>query len=91
TGEYSGEVSVIYTVTCEHIGSGVCDYCGEVITLPGDVNEDGVIDVFDAIQVAQYTVGKKSLTAQQLLAADMNGDSAIDVFDAIIIAKMTVA
>ncbi|MGN0621570.1 MAG: dockerin type I domain-containing protein [Porcipelethomonas sp.] len=57
----------------------------------GDITGDGEIDVFDAIQVAQYTVGKKSLTAQQLLAADMNGDNAIDVFDAIIIAKMTVA
>ncbi|MGN0620725.1 MAG: leucine-rich repeat protein, partial [Porcipelethomonas sp.] len=63
---------------------------GEPETKQGDVSGDGEIDVFDAIQVAQYTVGKKSLTAQQLLAADMNGDSAIDVFDAIIIAKMTV-
>ena len=56
----------------------------------GDINSDSQIDVFDAIAVAQYTVGKNTLTDLQLLAADFNQDGKVDVFDAIAIAKETV-
>lgn len=56
----------------------------------GDINSDSQIDVFDAIAVAQYTVGKNSFTDLQLLAADFNQDGKVDVFDAIAIAKETV-
>ncbi|MGN0621913.1 MAG: leucine-rich repeat protein [Porcipelethomonas sp.] len=57
----------------------------------GDVTGDGNIDVFDAIAVAQYTVGKKTFTSAQLAAADYNKSGGVDVFDAIAIAKYTVS
>ncbi|MGN0621518.1 MAG: dockerin type I repeat-containing protein [Porcipelethomonas sp.] len=53
----------------------------------GDVTMDGEVDVFDAIAVAQYSVGKRELDADQLALADMNDDDKVDVFDAIAIAK----
>ena len=57
----------------------------------GDVNQNNEVDVFDAIAVAQSTVGKRILTDNETILADMNGDFAIDVFDAIAIAKLTVS
>ncbi len=57
----------------------------------GDVNKNNEVDVFDAIAVAQSTVGKRILTDNETILADMNGDFAIDVFDAIAIAKLTVS
>jgi hypothetical protein len=54
----------------------------------GDVNRSGETDVFDAIAVAQYSVGKISLDDEQLEIADVNGDGKVDVFDAIAIVNL---
>ncbi|MGN0620261.1 MAG: dockerin type I repeat-containing protein [Porcipelethomonas sp.] len=59
--------------------------------LSGDVNRDKIIDVFDAIAVAQYTVGKTQFDDVGMIAADYNSDGNVDVFDAIGIAKYTVS
>ncbi|MGN0621437.1 MAG: dockerin type I repeat-containing protein [Porcipelethomonas sp.] len=58
--------------------------------IPGDVDMNNIIDVFDAIAIAQYTVGKQELSDVQIKAADINADGNTDVFDAIFIAKKTV-
>jgi hypothetical protein len=58
--------------------------------MAGDATNDGTIDVFDAILIAQYTVGKAQMTESQLGASDYNADGVIDVFDAIAVAKKTV-
>ncbi|MGN0620755.1 MAG: cellulase family glycosylhydrolase [Porcipelethomonas sp.] len=57
----------------------------------GDVTQDRQVDVFDAICIAQYTVGKKTLDDYQSALADYNNDGNTDVFDAIAIAKFTVS
>lgn len=57
----------------------------------GDVNSDGQIDVFDAIAIAQYTVGRVKFTPAQEALADFNKSGKVDVFDAIAIAKYTVS
>jgi len=59
-------------------------------TLKGDVNGDGQVTVVDALFVAQYTVGLRTLTSAQLAAADVNGDSQVTVVDALFIAQYTV-
>ncbi len=56
----------------------------------GDVSGDGAITVVDALFVAQYTVGLRTQTSQQLAAADVNGDGQVTVVDALFIAQYTV-
>lgn len=58
--------------------------------LKGDVNGDGSINVVDALFVAQYTVGLRTLNSQQLAAADVNCDGQVNVVDALFIAQYTV-
>ncbi len=58
--------------------------------IKGDVNGDGQVTIVDALFVAQYTVGMKTLSASQLAAADVNGDGQVTVVDALFIAQYTV-
>ncbi|MCZ6790165.1 MAG: dockerin type I domain-containing protein, partial [Chloroflexi bacterium] len=57
------------------IVSGVC----------GDVNDDGVINVFDAIMLLQIIVGLIEPTETQLKLGDVVHDGTINVFDAILL------
>ena len=51
----------------------------------GDVNADGVVDIMDALMVAQYSVG---LTVEiEINVADVNIDGVIDILDALLIAQ----
>jgi len=59
-------------------------------TTKGDVNGDGQVTVVDALFVAQYTVGLRTLNSQQLAAADVNGGGQVTVVDALFIAQYTV-
>ena len=55
----------------------------------GDANNDGSVDISDAILIAQYTVDT-TLELDDLVAADVNGDGCVDIADAILIAQYTV-
>jgi hypothetical protein len=54
------------------------------VTVVGDVNADGVVDIFDAITLANAFA---SVPASQNWNgnADINGDNYIDIFDAILL------
>ncbi|MBW6463127.1 MAG: DUF1343 domain-containing protein [Firmicutes bacterium] len=54
--------------------------CAPVIN-PGDVNEDGKVDVRDVVAVMKYVLNLRNLTDDQLKAADLNGDGIVDVRD----------
>jgi len=56
----------------------------------GDVNQDGSVNVIDAMFIAQSTVGMVSLSAAQAFAADTTGDEAVNIIDAMHIAQYTV-
>ena len=56
----------------------------------GDANSDGVVDVLDAAVIQKYSVGKATLTADQLYVADVNNDNNVDVLDAAQIQKYSV-
>ena len=49
---------------------------------PGDVNEDGEIDILDANLVVAWYNEVRELEDEQLLAADVNGDGEVDIMDA---------
>ena len=55
-------------------------------TTPGDVNGDGVMDIVDALLIAQYYVG---LDPENFIPenADTNCDGSIDIVDALLVAQ----
>ena len=56
---------------------------------PGDVNEDGEIDIFDMILLAEYIVGATDEEVS-MEVADVNGDGVLDIQDLILIARYIV-
>ena len=52
---------------------------------PGDINDDGVVDILDAIRLSKY-IAKMDVEINYF-AADVNGDEAIDIFDLIRLKK----
>lgn len=60
---------------------------GNILTIQqGDVNNDGEVDILDAVLVIKYSLGKNP-TGFIVAAADMNGDNEIDILDAVLIIK----
>ena len=53
----------------------------------GDVSNDGIVDVGDALLVLQYSVGLQHLTQDMQQVADVNGDQYVDAADAILILR----
>jgi hypothetical protein len=54
--------------------------------IPGDLNGDGVIDIFDALYLARALNGWPGYTLCPV-AADTNGDGTVDIFDALYLAR----
>jgi hypothetical protein len=52
----------------------------------GDVNGDGVVDIYDAITLAK-AYNSSPGSPNWNLNADLNGDNVVDIFDAIILAN----
>lgn len=53
----------------------------------GDMNNDGTVDVSDAMLVCQIYLGNATPTDAQKLAADVSGDGKVDVSDAMMICQ----
>lgn len=58
----------------------------ENITLPGDVNSDGTVDIYDALLLAA-AINSKPGTPTWNPNADFNGDNIVDIYDAILLAN----
>ena len=89
-GEDSKYAIKIYSVDVLSNESGV-EIKSNNEYVSGDVTLDGNIDVFDAINIAKFTVNSVKFNRNQEMLADCNMDNTIDVFDAITIARKTVA
>ena len=74
-GDFTVEGGFIPGVAAPPAFAGTC----------GDLNDDGVINVLDAIIDLQIIVGLLTPTEDQLKAGDVVGDGIIDVFDAILL------
>lgn len=55
---------------------------------PGDLNNDGSVDINDYSMVKAYIAGTSQLTKTQMVAADIDNDGAVDAFDLFYINKM---
>lgn len=86
-----GTYNVVATPTRNGVLSGEAWAQFRVVEAPlvtiGDLNNDGISDVLDAVMIQKYTVDKTELNKQQLLAADVNNDNVVDILDAIMIQK----
>ncbi|MFC1537662.1 PQQ-binding-like beta-propeller repeat protein, partial [Gemmatimonadota bacterium] len=52
--------------------------------LPGDVNQDGAVNVSDLLDILDAVMGNIELSPQALLCADLNRDELINIFDILI-------
>ena len=55
--------------------------------ISGDVNGDGVLDIFDAVDIQKYSVDKLNFTYKQKCTGDYNNDGKCDILDAIAVQK----
>jgi len=58
--------------------------------LPGDVDASGLVNIVDALVVAQYSATVKKTIRLNPAVADVNSNGIIDIVDALIIAQYTV-
>ena len=56
--------------------------------LKGDINNDGKVNVADAMIAIQVLKGKKNLTGDDFSAADMDGDGKLKVADVLRIIRL---
>ncbi len=59
----------------------------KILTARGDVNGDGRVDIIDALFIAQYTVGTRTINTT---VGDVSGDGNANIVDALFIAQYTV-
>lgn len=71
------------------------DYKFEVITdggndiedNTGDINGDGVLNLYDVIEIAKSLIGMRTFTDEEKLIADYNHDGVVNLYDAIEVAR----
>jgi len=68
------------------LSSAIQDGNTTVLSLKGDLNGDGIVDLYDAMLLAQH-LGSTQGDPKWDARADINGDGKVDVFDAIILAQ----
>ena len=55
----------------------------DFIILPGDVNDDGIINILDLVRLKKYLAGMITLTGRASTAANLQEDQFIDSLDLI--------
>lgn len=60
----------------------------ELSAIPGDMNNDGILNALDASEILKYAVGISA--GANLAAADLNGDGTVNASDAAAVLRMAV-
>jgi len=55
---------------------------------PGDINNDGILNIADALSLLRYSVGLEK--GENLQMGDFNGDGRIDLADALAVLRWSV-
>ncbi|MGN0456519.1 MAG: dockerin type I domain-containing protein [Acutalibacteraceae bacterium] len=88
-GKFYGEIYNYTDKTSKYMELTLSEFKRSVI--PGDVNEDGVVTMLDAILTQKYALSFFTPDENVKKAADVNGDGVISVYDALIIQKRALA
>lgn len=59
--------------------------------LRGDANDDGMIDLYDTIEIAKHMAGVCKISGNAAVQADIDEDGTIGLYDAIALCKYTIA
>ena len=73
------QYAIALTLLCATATAQVC----------GDCNEDGLVNIVDALTGAQHSVGSFSLMGQAFANCDVNSSGAVDIVDALVIAQFS--
>ena len=87
TFDSSGTFTVGLRVTDDGGGTDTDTADVDIVGVCGDLNDDGNVDVFDAIIILHAIVGNIEPTPAQLVLGDVDRDGSITVFDAILVLK----
>ena len=49
----------------------------------GDVNEDGIVNVVDIVQLVGFILGTSNPSDTQIASGDLNGDGVLNVLDVV--------
>jgi len=79
-----------WQVTVEYESDIIIDGGGEDCIADGDVNDDGVLNVVDVVQMVSHVLGANSLGENEC-HADLNGDGVVNVVDIVIIVNTILA
>ena len=88
--EFVDSVCTICGEECLHYFiDSVCIICGEkeVQILIGDVTQDGVINLYDVIEIAKSLMGMRTFTDEEKIIADYNCDGVVNLYDAVEVAR----
>ena len=53
--------------------------------LPGDVNEDGLLNILDVVLVIGYIIGNNDFSEEEIISSDINEDGIINVLDVVLL------
>ena len=59
--------------------------------LPGDVNLNGTVNMYDATLLLRHCMGGNQLTGQALLNADLNSNGTVNMYDATLLLRMVMS
>ena len=82
--------SVVYSGDTYCLDCGAFVAAGEQIALYGDANNDGVVDIIDAMLISQYDIDLEIAVEINLVLADVDGDGEVTIIDAMLIARYEV-
>jgi len=87
TYDSPGEYNVSLYVTNEWGQSGQSHFeqiqIGSI--LPGDINQDSVVNILDVVQMVNFIIGNSMPDESQIYAGDINGDGILNVLDIVVI------
>ena len=56
--------------------------------LPGDVNEDGLLNILDVVLVIGFIIGNNDFSEDQISSSDINSDGTINVLDVVLLVNV---
>ena len=74
--------------TIDSDGDGIADDCDDCHNLPGDINDDLVINVLDIVTTVNIVLNLHSPSDCELGDADMNINGSINILDIILIINL---
>jgi hypothetical protein len=55
--------------------------CGSMDVLLGDVNDDGILNILDVVQIVNFVLGQLEFDETQVIASDINEDGITNILD----------